>query len=282
MYIETNEETGETVGTGNDARVAMLEAIGQNNDTERGEDLQEFSEDGSLAENEVSAYQPNVEVVDEPQMFTLRVNGRDIQVTQDELIARAQKVEAADEYLREAARLRNDATQKLSQDASPVDDDLALARAIQMGNEEEAVAAIRALKSKGPSQDDLNRTIDERLTFNEAISKFRTEYSDIITDPYLNKLALDMDAQMLASGDNRDYYTRYKEVGDKLRNWVGGIAAPVQGKVERKASAPSTPRVSGGKAAAATTEEKEESVSDIIAQMAAKRGGPQWMSGMSS
>src|ERR1700752_2570332 len=41
---------------------------------------------------------------DQPKKFRIRVDGEDIELTQDELIARASKVTAADKYLEDAKR----------------------------------------------------------------------------------------------------------------------------------------------------------------------------------
>lgn len=306
---------GEAVGTGNNARLAMLDRINDANDALQAADLAEVHDDGTTSEFVVKKADGSEEklgtekvVIEEiidhdadkvetPQLYKFKVNGKETLITLEELTARAQKIESAEQYLADAARIRNEAAiqRKPSTDVSEiqeVDDDLALARAIQMGNEEEAVAAIRKIKAKGPSQDDLTRTIDERLTFNEAIAKFRTDFSDINSDPHLSKMARDMDAQMIADGDRRDYETRYADIGKNIRDWVNKfkpaeqkqvvvpVVAPVVDKQARKAAAESVPKASGAKAASTVEEEKEESTSDVIAGIAKARGGPQWMSGV--
>lgn len=309
-------DTGSVEGTGNDARVAMLNQIADQNDVGGADDLQNINDDGTTeafafqhsdGENEplkdeivpdadaAEAIDNLAQEVDEEERFTVKVNGKEMQLTRDELIARAQKVESADQYLAEAARLRNEQATKAKpsvQDAEPqvqADDDLAIIRAIQMGTEEEAVAALRTLRNsqKSLSTDDISRTIDERLTFNEAIGKFRAEYSDIANDPYLNKLALETDAQLLANGDRRSYYERYQEIGESLRGWAKGVAkryapeqavaSPQADKVNRKAAAPAVPKGQSQKTATSVEEEREESTSDVIANIAKSRGGPQWM-----
>lgn len=300
---QNNDDGGEAVGSGNDARLALLNAINDQNDADRGEDYEDINDDGTTSKfvvrtadgetQELTDDAVHEEIIDHDeehehvQLYPIKVNGVERMVTLEELTSRAQKIESADQYLAEAAKIRNSlVTQQPSQDVAGQhedDDDLALARAIQMGNEDEAVAAIRRLKVKGPSHDDLARTIDERLTFNEAINKFRTDFSDVTGDPHLNKMALDMDTQMIANGDKRPYYDRYAEIGTNIRGWVSKFKPeekPVVDKLARKAAVASVPKVAAGKTVSGLEDEKEESTSDIIAGIANKRGGPQWMSGM--
>lgn len=293
-------ENGEVVGTENDARLALFNSIADNADRERAEELADINDDGSLtefvapaAENvDVEVAEPVVEVApveaQAPTRHKLKVNGRELELSFEEIMARAQKVESADQYLAEAARLRRELAPPPSNTdvhvpPNGVEDDLALVRAIQIGTEEEALQAIRKLKSNGPSQDDLARTVDERITFKEAIHNFNTEFSDIVGDPYLKKLALDTDAQLIANGDRRPYAERYAEIGNNLREWVRSKApapqevAPVVDKESRKAAVSAAPKVASAKTASSLQEEKEDSVADTIASIARARGPAQWM-----
>ena len=329
--IETTEN-GEVVGTENDKRLAMYSQIADNNDKERSEEFYEVDEDGNKTGLTLEAEEEDDEESDEtPQdgdedessdedegeedaplvdekstppgltgdqpKYKITVNGVQKEVSVDELIATAQKVESADDYLREASRLNQEArnlkTPPQHEETQPEEmDEVALARAIQMGSEEEAVAAIRKLRSTGPSSDDLARTIDERLNFQTSAAWFQKEYKDIVSDPLLAQLAINQDHMMRAQGDNRPYVERYKEIGDGIRNWVASKAPKVEEKTEtepetkvdiqatkkaRKAAAPSVPKPASAKAAVPEEDDEEESVQDTIANMAKARGGPQWL-----
>ncbi len=159
-----------------------------------------------------------------------------------------------------------------------------------MGTEEEAAAALRKLREQTSarpslSRDDVSRTIDERLAFNQAIEKFSSEYGDIWSDPILKKIALDRDAQLLKEGDQRPYWDRYSSIGEEVRSWKQSLApAPkqettIEEKVARKASAPKVPAPASAKARPAKVEEDDvdDSPASVIASMAQRRGGPQWM-----
>ncbi len=305
-------DNDEALGTGNDARVALLNQISDENDRGRGEEFVEIDEQGNASQfslpdndenddrsNEDEEVPPSEDVhAEDPKKYKIKVNGQEKEVSIEDLIERAQKVESADQYLNEASRLYREAQGSKQQPPEGAvadeeglsNDDLALARAIQMGSEEEAVAAIRKLKSPSLSPDDLAKTIDERLNFQEAIHKFQTDYKDILSDPILRQVALDSDAKLLAQGDKRSYYDRYQAIGNELREWVNSKVGQVKDhekstaevsseKVDRKKSAPTVPKAAGGKVQQPVEAEPEETPAQIIANMARSRGGPQWMGG---
>jgi len=313
-----NDTSGQdAVGTGNEDRIARLNAIADQTDASRVEDFVNVNDDGSTEpftveagaqatdeEEQVAPPDEQTAAADdtpEEKRYKLKVNGRDIELTEAELIARAQKIEAADEYLRQAAEAKrrletapaaptvNQVELQRRQD----EEDRALVRAIQVGTEEEATAALRKLReqiSARPSlnRDDVSRTIDERLAFNTAIDRFSTEYNDVWSDPILKKIALDRDAQLLQEGDRRSYWDRYAQIGDEIRSWKQKLTpaqkaeASLSDKEQRKAAMPKIPAaVASTKSRPARTEDDEtdDSPSTVIAAMAQRRGGPQWMRG---
>ena len=313
---------GPAIGSGNDARVAMLERINDINDGFRADDLafvndddttEPFvantlipSDDDGVTEREMDRMTEEVEEPEEPpaeapRMITRKVNGREVTRSEDEWLNIASKVEAADTYLEEAARLRRDAQQQNQPPAEPalspedvrarqVEERRAWVRAIQMGSEEEAMTALEQLQSLGQrpqvTQDQLAKAVDDRLTFKDAVSKFESEFNDILGDPQLRALALQRDQELMASGDKRDYWTRYNEIGTGIRDWRDNLVKahapavdPLAGKQAAKAGAAkrSMPQGAARKAPQSSApDEREESVSDVIANIAKARGGPQW------
>jgi hypothetical protein len=319
---------GEAVGTGNDARVAFLNQIADANDADRKDELASVNDDGTtsefelddatrqeLARAEEEANQEDPEekqaeekplepVQEHPQAKTykLKVNGVEREFTEEQMVERARKVEAADEYLREAARLKREAEQLNTREVPPresgrteadlLEERRALVRAIQMGDEEEAMAALEKLQQPqrpALNAEELARTVDERLTFNDAINRFKSEYADVLSDPVLRNLALSTDQSLVAKGDKRGYWERYKAIGDDIRAWRSGLvkpaaeeqpAAPDQSadRQQRKAAAPQPPKPANSRApAAAREDEGEEDPREVIANIAKARGGPQWM-----
>lgn len=322
MNDEVNStDTGDTVGTGNDERIARLNAIADQTDSERADDFANVNDDGTTEPFQVEKAQDQEEEQPEEQneapaaeapsaeepvaekKYKLKVNGKELELTESELIARASKIEAADEYLRRAKE-RVAEVEQPARPAGPTpeelqrrqdEEDRALVRAIQMGTEEEAAAALRKLREQASarpslSRDDVSRTIDERLAFNTAIEKFSTEYSDVWTDPILKKIALDRDSQLLAAGDERNYWDRYAQIGEEIRTWKQSIAPAADVKQEdktlaekeqRKASAPKAPVAASAKTRPVKVEDDEidDAPASVIASMAKSRGGPQWMRG---
>jgi len=208
----------------------------------------------------------------------IKVNGRELDLSYEELVQRAQKVESADEYLRHASESVKNATKlALSAQDEPKqmdDDDLALARAIQMGSEDEAVQAIRKIKSR-PSEvtpDAVARVVDERLSFQRAAEWFNNEYKELLADPNLKKLVLDRDAELAQLEPNTAYMDRLKRVGDEIRGWNGQRAStPKVDKAARKAQMASVPSGAARQNTGAT-EESDDSPESVIAMMAKSRG----------
>jgi len=316
---KTEVPNGEDViGTGNDARLKMLQQINDQNDRQlaEGGDLADVHDDGTtstfagmdenLTDEQIAARElaraeeeANARAAEEAAQdkHKIKVNGKEVELTTQELIERAQKIEAADEYLKEAAaKLREAEAAKPAARPQPSEQDVAanaleerraLVRAIQMGTEEEAMAAIEKLQGKNlsVSADDVARTVDERLTFNDAVSRFQTDYKDLADDPVLLNIVLQRDKELLAQGDRRTYWERYDDIGKSVRAWRDSIAKPAEkaddkktdDKQTRKASAPAVPQGAGTKAPAAVDEEdREETISEVIAAIAKSRGGPQW------
>ncbi len=312
--IQTTEE-GEVVGTGNDARLKFLAQINDQNDASLAEngDLADVNDDGTttafakpetLTDEEVTQQEldraaAEANQIEEPEQpkHKIKVNGKELELTTEELVERAQKVAAADEYLAEASRKLNEAKTTTEvkaplpshEDAAAkaMEDRRALVRAIQMGTEDEAMEAIEKLQSRpSVSADDLARTVDERLTFNDAVSRFRTDYKDLADDPVLLNIVLQRDKDLIAQGDKRSYWERYEDIGKSVRTWKEGLTKaatpepekPVSDKQTRKASAPAVPQGAGTKAPAVVQDEdREETSAEIISKMAKSRGGPQWL-----
>lgn len=320
-------DDGETIGNGNDARLKMYAQINDQNDRTLAEngDLADvnddnttspFNADANLTDEEIAARElkraedeANLKAPDdtgstsEPVKHKIKVNGRELELTTEELIERAQKVEAAESYLSEAARIKREAEQQAQlathQQQQPSQEDVAaalqedrraLVRAIQMGTEEEAMAAIEKLQARNtPSvnADEITKAVDERITFNDAVTRFQTEFKDLVSDQTLLNVVLQRDRELLAQGDKRSYWERYQEIGKQVRDWRDSLvkaaapAAPREpDKQTRKASATAVPNAASTKAPqAADEEEQEESMSEVIAAMAKARGGPQWLRG---
>jgi hypothetical protein len=316
--IEQNE--GGTIGTGNQERLDRLSAIADSHERNVEDQFANVNDDDTTSPFQAPKLEAEDGQVDSPpepivdpadpasyvaptpevKKYKLKVNGKEIELSEEEVLARASKVESADEYLRSAKKQAAPAPE-IYTGPTPEElqrhqdeEDKALARALQVGTEEEALAAVRKIREQASARpsftkDDVFRTIDERLTFKDAITAFRTEYSDIAKDPLLWKLATERDMELLRDGDPRSYAERFTDIGNELRSWVKSMQ-PVEppapppnlepSKDEKKATMPRVPTPASRKAAApAPEDDKEESTAEVIANIAKARGGPQWMRG---
>jgi hypothetical protein len=238
-------------------------------------------------------------------MITRKVNGHDVTKSLEEWLIDAQKVVSADEYLVEAAGIRKDAIRgtppqepKPQATKAPVVDDeaelRAQVRALQMGTEEEAVTALRSLRTTATTAlpaEEISRVIDERLMFNTAIADFNKEFSDLVKDPQLHRMVLEADRELVRKGDTRPYAERYTELGTTVRAWRDNLikqhapvpapapapVASLDAKRAAKAAAPKPPVAASTTAQTQADDDGEENTSDVIANMAKARGGPGWM-----
>lgn len=274
-----DDDDGEAVGSMNDARLARLNEIGQSSEDTRSDEFGDTEIDDGVADKIIE--EEEKEEAAAVALPKIKVNGVEIELT-PEMVERAQKVAAADQYLAEASKLKREQEQQNSrpsvQDAANnVDeDDVALARALQMGSEEDAAAAIKAIRSKSPSlnRDEVVAAARDGLAMDEAVKWFQNEYKFIWKDPLMTKLALDLDADLLKKGDNRPYKERYETIGNQLTEWSGNL--PKGGRTAKQelkeAAAENVVQIASKRADAAPVEDAEESTTDVIASMAKRRG----------
>ena len=288
MEIEYDED-GNVIGTNNSRRLNRLQAIADKADQDADhKDLEPYIPEDPANKNnpepdeqteevpEVFAEAP--EVVQAPRKFKLKVNGQEIEVSEQELIERAQKVEAADRYLQEASDQRRRA-QEESQRVRPLtdeidDDDLALANALQLGSTEEAAKVIRRLKGQSLNPEQVIEAAVVRVGQRSDATWFRETYQDVFSDEFTARLAMDLDKEQLDGGDSRPPRVRYTEIGNKLRTWRG-TTPTLQTKVDAKRSAPAAIKPA---AVRNTTPKEDEDTSqeqdqrEALQQIARSRG----------
>jgi len=227
-----------------------------------GEEIADTALEGLYAEafdeDLVEDLEPEVKL--EPvQLHKIKVNGVEKEITYEELLRKAQLVESAEEYQRQAKVSYDLAQQKLntqlSRDVEDNDSEEAelaeIAAAIQMGDTEEAVRALKKLRSTNKpslSTDDVTRAVEQKLQFQKAGEQFRAEYPELFEDQVLYNLVVAEDNKLVAQNDPRDYIDRYRDIGNRVREWKdemvtksGGKASSLAAKKERKDAAPSYP-----------------------------------------
>lgn len=213
----------------------------------------------------------------EPRKFKLKVNGKDVELTEEEVLARASKVSSADEYLQSAARAV-EAAQALgpSKDVSAsggedVTEDT-LTSALQ-GDPEAIKKVAQRLKAPPVVTPDVLSAVDDRMSFRSAVDWFRGEYKDVVEDPMLYRLVVDEDTRLTKTEPSLAYRERLKRAGETVRTWKQGLSktsTAANPKLERKASVASIPQA-GGRQAVREDSEEEEPIESVIDKMARAR-----------
>jgi hypothetical protein len=268
------------VGTGNDARLDRFEQIADNADALRAEDFDDL-EAAALADADVQ---------DEPQddvpafedqhaepLLTLKINGREVHMTQAEVIARAQKIEAADEYLKSAAALHRTAQQlapspQRDEPQQAETDPLALARAIQMGTEEEAAAAIQKLLRPSVTPDDVGRHVEAKLAFRDKQAEVEKAHARILTHDVLGTVFRQRLTALAAASPDLSLEDGYGQVAEGIRRDFAPLLEQrkPETKAERKAQMSTVPSAAG-RQQSTSEDDYDDSPEAVIAELAASR-----------
>ena len=213
----------------------------------------------------------------EPKKYKLKVNGRDVELTEEELLQRASKVESADEYLklaREAvkgAQALGPSKDDSASDGEDVTEDT-LTSALQ--GDPEAIKKVAArLKKPSAVTPDVLTALDDRMSFRDAVNWFRGEYKDIVNDPMAYQLVVAEDSRIAKEDPGLSYQARLRRAGDKVKSWLSEktkSATPPNPKLERKASVPSIPQA-GGRQVVREEDDEEEPLESVIDKMARAR-----------
>lgn len=261
------------VGSGNADALARRNAIADAADDIRKDEMVEVGDELHL---QTDTPPDDLQVSEEPKKFKLKVGGKDVEMTESEVIARAQKVENADEYLRSASQsVKTAATLALSSDEQePEETDFrALAKALQMGTEEEAEQALRKLteRAKPSKTQDVSQLVRSELTLRDEKAKFDEDFKDVLTDPYLAKLVTEKDKEFFEADPNLPYNQRWRKAGEEVRTWAKGFKGVSSlDKAARKASVAPVP-TAAGRQQVVEEDDAEDSPESVIANMAKAR-----------
>jgi len=228
----------------------------------------------------------------------VKIDGEDRVVTFDDLVRDAQKKGTADKRLEEATVLLREAKEvhsrarpspeaAVTQVEQPPELDpgvAAMVQAMRTGTDEEATFAAQQwqqeIRQKATVPDAALRAyVNDAMDFRSSADWCKSEYSDLFADATLGAMFADRDERQVRANDKRPYRERYKEIGEELRTWRNSLTksspAPTQtleSKREKKAAV-ATPTSAAVKDVRPVVEdETEDNVSDVIANMAKKRG----------
>lgn len=283
---EQNRQISGAVGNMNQSQLDRRNAIADALDSTEDRKMQDIDGDKVVEEPVVEAAEPTPEPAEEPKddaqevhaeprKFKLKVNGKEQEVTEEELIERAQKVASADEYLQTAAKALEGAhalapsKDEPASNGEDVTEDT-LTSALQ--GDAEAIKKV-AQRLKAPPVKDVLTAVDDRLSFRSAVDWFQGEYKDLTADPMLYQLVVQEDSRIAQSEPTMQYRERLKKAGDKVRSWKEGIApkTPVNPKLTAKASVAPVPQAAARQAPRDEEEDTEEPVESVIDKMAQAR-----------
>jgi len=282
----------------NASRLAKIEAIADANDETRTEDeeliIKDAVEESEQVKNEAEAKQLQeegvTEEVKEPQVesdtkevngetyYRMMVNGTERWQTMKQIRDAAQKVESADEYLRQAAEsVRNASRLALSHKDEPskVEEvDLAeILRAAVLGDDD-AIKKMASYLQTRPSEltPDVVRTIDQRLSFRTELASLEDKSKDLLQDPYMGRLFRARLNELKAENAEMGLSEAYTSIDKELREaFPARSKTQVQDKLERKRTLVNVP-TAASRQVAETEPEGEEDVGSVIEKMAKARG----------
>lgn len=158
---------------------------------------------------------------------------------------------------------------------------------IRWGTPEESAAALQEVIATTNAPVDQNQLVRSALTAfqqTQAVTRFKTEFQDIVANPLLLKLATSLQNERIAElkGQVADWDNFYRSIGNEIRSVTGRqhqpSAAPATGntsqsdKEAKKASIVSLPTAAAR--AELPKEEKPETRDEILNRMKKARGIP--------
>ena len=156
---------------------------------------------------------------------------------------------------------------------------------IRWGTPEESAAALREVLAATNKPVDPNQLINQAvlaMTRKSAVDRFKTEFSDVMANPLVAKLAIALEQERLTQvqGQIPDWDNFYRSIGNEIRSVIRpsqtATASPAgntsQPKEEKKASIVNLPTASAR--AEPPKEEKPETREDILNKMKKARGIP--------
>ncbi len=267
----------------------------------------------SSAATAAPAAAPAQAPIDPNQDYEITVEGQKVKVKGSKIVERGfatlQKETAADyklqlagqalaeaEKIRASAQPTQPAQAALPAQGAPAQaqaaelGDAELAQLIQFGNPQQAAEAIKTLRARDSSLvtpqamqqfmvRNIPQVVDAQLAFREAATFAKTEYGDLLTDPYLKELFFIKEDQFRRAGDKRPYKDLYKAIGDDIRTHFNRPAAAptqqapsMQQRTDAKAKAPAAPKLAATRLEGGAGTPKAATREEVIEGMRKSRG----------
>lgn len=283
----------------NDRRLSVMEQIADNSEKARPEELvdestaTERAAQAETAEAERYARALQGEGADKPAnkdnidsdtklvngetYYRQIVNGVEKWQTLKQIRETASKVDGADEYLRQASEsVKNASRLALSKQDEPSnlkEDEVAdLLRRVALGDEDAIKALAPRLVRPSVNTADVLQQVDQRMSFRTELASLETQSKDLLGDQYMGRIFRSRLNELKEENPNMALREAYTSIDKELRDAFPGFKTDrTQEKLERKRTLP-TPITASARQGTQAEEEGEENASDVIEQMAKKRG----------
>jgi hypothetical protein len=311
---ETTDETVVEPTPHLNPRVSAMDAIAEKHDAAMREELG-LPVDEPTDGEKVDEINDEIKVDDQikKQTRTVKIDGEEHEVDDEELIRGYQKNQTASKRLEEAAtRLKElDAreaavrteeariAEQIKKIQAPLpepqgDDDVAdedyekLLNAIYEGNNAEAKKVLGKLQLMGRAQPATPQTVDldgiadkaaakatEQIAMRTAMEKFQKDYKDIVSNPHLAKVA---DGFLDEEIRSKPFAEAIEEAGKRTREWIAEITPKPENTNQREAAKANKEKVdnlpSQSSVSGSANDDVDESASDTIRNMRKARGLP--------
>jgi hypothetical protein len=221
-----------------------------------------------------------------PRMLSIVVDGRTIEVEESRILEAGkrtlQKDHAADRRLQEAAQAKRQAEELLRQAQRLSIPDTAQTTPAPS---QDAPQQQHAPATQGLDPQALDTYLENKLYMRDAMKaaeKFKADFPEIASDPYLMNMAATMENERLSTaaalGESfGDPYAAYRKHGEAVQAWLqkrtGQAPQPMTDKLERKRTITAVPAVNAR--APAPQPPKAQTVSEIIEEERKARMGRQ-------
>ena len=321
--LEVKKEDDHHVGTPHHvSRSALLKeindtnkerSISENGEEEHTEIPEESEEEIGEEPEEKADVEEHLKEEQKPVIgkHKFKIDGKEVELTEEQIIERVQKSSAADARLAEATRLLEDAKRTaatlrpepsnlppvttspvtdVGDDAKIIDN---ITQAVLYGDGEQVANAFKPLLGRGRQVSDLTTQtqgmtaqqvqgyVAETLAFERGKQILETPadqggYADVWSDTMLRGMFQRRENELRDSKDNRSYVDLYKAVGDEIRQWRDKLIeqyAPQTGLEGREKLKASTGiiRSAGGKVPT-TAEMMPKTHEDKLDAMRQRRG----------
>jgi hypothetical protein len=261
----------------NNERLALMDKIADGAEDRRA-DTGEIQIEEPLQEEVPEVAEPQAgdeRVVDGVTHYLTIVNGHEKWLTLKQLRETAGKVEAADDYLRQAKEAVINSTRaapsKKDESADLEEDEVRkLLSATALGDEEAISRLAKAITAR-PSQQDVLRALDQRMSFRTELASLEEKSRDLLDDEYMGRLFKQRLNELKQEAPSTPLADAYSSIDKELRTAFPSFKAQSQSKLDRKRTLSQVPQAAARRAVQ-TEDEGEEDPSSVIEEMAKARG----------